>query len=96
MTTTIIESELSVCFPFSLKRLPLDPWHVCLSKFAPHNRSKHNCLPIKSVLPVLKGGVCKQLACDWTDFHSVMFKMFSGMPGFEKCMAGRPLLRMSN
>lgn len=47
------------------------------------HRSKHNHLPIKSVLPVLKGGVCKLLACDWAGFHSVMFKMFSGMLGFE-------------
>lgn len=40
------------------------------------HRSKHNRLPIKSVLPVLKGGVFKQLVCDWADFHSVSLRCF--------------------
>lgn len=45
--------------------------------------SKHKYLPIKSVLPVLKGGVCQQLACDWADFLSVMCKRFSGVLSFK-------------
>lgn len=74
--------DLPFCLAFSLTRMSLDSGHVDLSNLH-HTCSKHNYLPIKSVLPVLKGGVCQQLSCDWADFLSVMCKRFSGVLGFE-------------
>lgn len=82
MRMTNTESELAVLFSFFIKEISFGLWAYGPFQFAPHS-SKHNCLPIRIVPHVLEGGVWKQLACDWADFHSVPFKMFSGTLGFE-------------
>lgn len=81
LTMTNVGSELAVCFPFSLKSFPLGPRHVGLSNL---HHTVVNTTFFQSKVFFLYSRV--EFASRWPVIGQLfiqLFKMFSGMLGFE-------------